>query len=104
MTITSGAVPMRVFTDARIFTADAGSSWAEAVAVDGGRFTAVGSAAAVRAAVPPGTPEVGLGGRTVVPGFIDAHNHFAQTAHSLTWVDARYPGVSQASDLVTLIA
>ncbi len=93
-----------MFTDGRIYTADAKGSWAQALAIGDGRFAAVGSKEAVRAAVPGGTPEISLGGRTVVPGFVDAHNHFLQTAHSLTWVDVRFPKVASINDLSTVIA
>jgi predicted amidohydrolase YtcJ len=93
-----------VFTGGRIYTADRAGSWADSVAIQDGRFAAVGTAGEVRAAAPPGTPEVDLGGRTAVPGLIDAHNHFLQTAHALTWADARYPGIASVTDLVRLIA
>jgi predicted amidohydrolase YtcJ len=94
----------RVFDNARIYTADAAGTWADAMTVENGRFVTVGSSEAVRAAAPPGTPVVDLGGRTVVPGLIDAHNHFLQTSYSLTWVDARYPGVGSVEDLVEVVA
>jgi predicted amidohydrolase YtcJ len=93
----------RVFDNAHIYTADAAGTWADAVTVENGRFVAVGSSGAARAAAPPGTAVVDLGGRTVVPGLIDAHNHFLQTSYSLTWVDARYPGVGSVVDLVEVI-
>ena len=93
----------RLFDNARIYTADRAGSWATAVLVEDDRFAAVGPADAVRAAAPPGTEVVDLGGRAVVPGLIDAHNHFLQTSHCLTWVDARFPGVSNVAGLVALI-
>ncbi|HVA08098.1 MAG TPA: amidohydrolase family protein, partial [Acidimicrobiales bacterium] len=94
----------RLFTGGRIYTADDSGSWAEAVAVYDGRFFAVGSAEEVRAQVPAGTAEIDLRGRTATPGLIDAHNHFLQTAESLSWLDARYPGVSSIADLLRLVA
>ena len=94
----------QVFDHARIFTADASGSWAEALAVEDGRFAAVGPGAAVLAAAPPGAQVTDLGGRAVAPGLIDAHNHFLQTSHCLTWIDARYPGTATVACLVRLIA
>lgn len=48
---------------------------ASAVAVRGGRIVAVGNDAAVRAWIGPRTRVVDLRGRTVTPGFGDAHVH-----------------------------
>lgn len=59
----------------RVFTADAARSWASAVAVRGGRIVAVGGDREVRPLVGPATRVVALRGRTVTPGFVDAHVH-----------------------------
>ena len=48
---------------------------AEAVAIAGGRFVAVGSNREVLALATGNTRKVDLGGRSVLPGFIDAHSH-----------------------------
>ena len=48
---------------------------AQGLAIAGGRFLAVGTSAEVLALATPRTVRVNLGGRTVVPGFIDAHTH-----------------------------
>src|SRR6188472_2101074 len=48
---------------------------ADALAVRDGRIVAVGSDEAVRLHVGPRTRVVELGGRTVTPGFQDAHVH-----------------------------
>lgn len=48
---------------------------ADAVAVAGGRVAAVGRSDALAAAVGPTTRRVDLGGRTLLPGFNDAHVH-----------------------------
>lgn len=94
----------RIYTNCRIYTADAQRSWAEALATCGDRFIAAGARDAVQQAVPAGTQEFDLGGRTVIPGLIDAHNHFLQTAESLTWADVRFPKVASVADLVAAIA
>lgn len=47
----------------------------DAVAVSDGRVVLVGPADQARQALPAGTPEIDLGGRTVAPGFVDAHTH-----------------------------
>src|SRR5213078_3982765 len=48
---------------------------AQAFAVIQGRFVAVGSTESVREYIDPNTRVLDLPGRTIVPGFIDAHAH-----------------------------
>lgn len=62
-------------TGGRIYTVDAGRSWAEAVAIKDGRILYVGSDEGARAHIGKATRVVDLGGRMVVPGFQDAHVH-----------------------------
>jgi hypothetical protein len=72
-----------------ILTMDPVRPRAEAVGIDGGRIVAVGDVEAVRRALPPGAEEIDAGARTVVPGFVDAHNHYLATAESFAGVEAR---------------
>lgn len=60
--------------NARIITLDPDRPRAEAALVRGGRIALVGSTADVRAAA-GGAPTFDASGKTVVPGFIDAHCH-----------------------------
>jgi hypothetical protein len=62
-------------TGGRIYTVDAGRSWAEAVAIKDRRILYVGSDKGARAHIGKTTKVVDLGGRMVVPGFQDAHVH-----------------------------
>jgi predicted amidohydrolase YtcJ len=65
-----------VLQNATVHTVDAKRPRAEAVAVRGNRIVAVGTSAEVQAYVGPRTRVMDLRGRTVVPGFDDAHAHF----------------------------
>ena len=56
---------------------------AEAVAVRGGRIVAVGSARDIEAQRGPRTRRISLAGRTLVPGFQDAHVHPSMAAIEL---------------------
>jgi predicted amidohydrolase YtcJ len=60
---------------ARIATMDAARSWASALAVRDGRIVAVGSDPSVRPLIGPRTRVIEARGRTVTPGFGDAHVH-----------------------------
>ncbi|HZL64051.1 MAG TPA: amidohydrolase [Thermoleophilia bacterium] len=64
-----------ILTNAHVYAVDEARSRHEAVAVAGGRILAVGSAADVAATRGPRTEIIDLGGRLVLPGFIDAHMH-----------------------------
>jgi len=64
-----------VLTGGAVYTVDAARSTAEAIAVRGNRIVAVGPAAQLRARIGPRTRVVALRGRTVLPGFGDAHVH-----------------------------
>lgn len=61
--------------DASVYTVDASSPWAEAIAVRDGRILAVGTTDEVRAVCGPSTAVVDGRGRMVVPGFQDSHVH-----------------------------
>ena len=63
------------FVNGAVYTVDAASSWARAVAVRGGRIVAVGTDDEVREHVGSGTQVVDLAGRMLLPGFQDAHVH-----------------------------
>jgi len=71
----SAAVAERiVFSNGKVFTADAARSWARAVAVEGERIVAVGDERDVAEYV-AGAEVVDLEGRLLTPGFTDAHVH-----------------------------
>ena len=69
--------PAAIYVNGKFVTVDRAFSYAEAVAIDGGKFTAVGTTAAIRTLAGPRTTVVDLKGRTVVPGFADSHIHNA---------------------------
>jgi hypothetical protein len=72
-----GAAPDAIYVNGRFVTADRAFSYAEAVAIGGGKFTAVGKTADIRRLAGPNTRVVDLQGRTVVPGLADSHLHNA---------------------------
>src|SRR5690606_20888963 len=65
-----------IYTGGDIVTVNDAQPTAEAVAVKDGRILAVGARADLEAAHKgPATRVVDLAGRTLVPGFVDAHAH-----------------------------
>jgi predicted amidohydrolase YtcJ len=72
----AGAPADLILTGGKVFTADPAHPWAQAVAVRGERIVAVGTDAQVRRLAGPRTRRLALGGRVVVPGFNDAHDHY----------------------------
>jgi predicted amidohydrolase YtcJ len=73
-----------------------------ALAVLGGRVVAVGSEDDVRAFLGPRTRCIDLGGRTVVPGFVDAHVHPVQAGLELAACSLTEAG--DAATAVRLVA
>jgi hypothetical protein len=67
--------PDLVVLNAKVYTVDAKTPRAQAFAVRGSRFVAVGSSEEMRALAGPGTQTFDAQGATVTPGFIDCHNH-----------------------------
>jgi predicted amidohydrolase YtcJ len=64
-----------VVVNAKVYTVEPGAKPAEAFAVKAGRFIAVGSSEDIRALAGRGTSTFDAQQMTVVPGFIDCHNH-----------------------------
>ena len=69
-----------VLLDGRVETMDGGRRTAPALAVRAGRILAVGGASGVARLAGPRTRRIDLRGRTVLPGFQDAHVHVAIAA------------------------
>ncbi len=72
-----------------VWTGVPGAGIAQAVAVKGGFVQAVGADRDVRALRGPETEVIDLGGRMVLPGFIDSHTHFLPGGFQLSSVDLR---------------
>jgi hypothetical protein len=80
-----------------IHTLDPERPRAEALAVAGGRVAAVGDGPAVLALRRETTTVLDLGGRTVIPGLIDAHGHVLNLGKALRTVDLL--GTTSAADV-----
>jgi len=65
----------RIWTGGPIITLEDSAMRAEAIAEDDGKIIAVGTAAEVMKLKGPQTEVIDLKGRTLLPGFVDAHGH-----------------------------
>lgn len=73
-----------IITGARIYTVDAARTWAEAIAIRGGRIVGIGLARDVEPLAGAGTKRWHLPGRMVMPSFQDAHVHPSMAGLDLT--------------------
>ncbi len=91
-----------ILTNGKIITVDERFSIAQAIAVRRDRFVAVGTNQDITRLVGPNTRRIDLGGKAVIPGFIDAHAHLMRAAE--TWaIEARFDDIEsrkQALDIV----
>jgi predicted amidohydrolase YtcJ len=67
--------PELILHNANVCTVNAAEPRAQAVAIARGRFLAVGSNSDVLNLAVSGVQKIDLGGKTALPGFIDAHSH-----------------------------
>ncbi|MCR4711656.1 MAG: amidohydrolase [Clostridia bacterium] len=97
------------YVDGKVFTSARGALYAEAFAVEDGRFTEVGTAQELlrqAAAETEAGKEVrvhDLNGRTVIPGLIDAHMHPSMLADYSKRISALPPAVRSIEDLIGAI-
>ena len=91
-----------IYTNGTVFTGNRRRPWDEACAVRGSRVLGVGPTSELRRDHPEAI-EHDLEAGTLLPGLIDAHNHFLSTGESLASLDLRYPGVASAGSLLQVI-
>jgi predicted amidohydrolase YtcJ len=75
-----GPVPDAIYHHGKIVTVNGRSEVAEAFAVSGDRFVAIGRDTAILALAGTRTRVVDLGGATVIPGLADSHDHLWNSA------------------------
>ncbi len=85
-----------VLRGGKVVTMDASRTIAQAVAVRGGRIDFVGSDAQAARRIGPRTQVIELGGRMLMPGFIDAHLHSLAGGRALLVCDLAYAPLTRA--------
>ena len=80
-----------VFRNGPIYTVTGADPWATGLAVTGNTITHVGDEAGAMAQVGEGTRVVDLGGRLLMPGFVEAHIHPFMGAFLTSGLDLQLP-------------
>jgi predicted amidohydrolase YtcJ len=96
------AAPDLILSNGRFATLDPANPQAEAVAIAGGRFTAVGSMAEVVPLAGPETRVVDLGRRRAVPGLIDSHTHLIRGGLNYN-LELRWDGLRSLADAMAML-
>ena len=93
---TPQSAPDLVLVNAKVFTADPAHPYAEALAIEDGRFTVIGTNAEVRRLANSATRIIDVGERFVTPGLIEAHAHFETPppGRALALPNLPFPGPS----------
>lgn len=100
----SGAAADLIFVNAHVITVDPNDTIAEAVAVRGNVIAAVGDTDDILRLRGANTRVVDVGGRTILPGFIDAHSHIEGMANVETYsVNIQVPPLSGPDAIIDVL-
>jgi len=94
--------PELILINGRIATVDHSRPFAEAVAIQNGRFISVGSNEEIMRLRASNTETIDLGGRTVIPGLNDSHMHPIRGGLNYT-MELRWDGVPSLADALRLL-
>ena len=92
-----------VYRNGAIYTVDSNRSWAEAVAIQAGRFVYVGDDAGVNAWIGEKTAVIDLQQKMVLPGLHDMHIHGLEGALARLY-NCQFPMTATADEVVTAVA
>ena len=94
----------QVFINGDILTMDADNRIVEALSVRQDRVEAVGSTEEIMALVGDETEIIDLRGRTLLPGFVDAHGHFPASGMSAIAADLNSPPIGDKNTMAEVLA
>src|SRR5881392_2298340 len=94
--------PELILMNGRIATVDHSRPFAEAVAIQNGRFISVGSNEEIMRLRASNTETIDLGGRTVIPGLNDSHMHPIREGLNYT-MELRWDGVPSLADALRML-
>ncbi|HEX5841528.1 MAG TPA: amidohydrolase [Pseudomonas sp.] len=85
-----------VMRNGYVYTVDGQDSVQQAVAVAGGKIVYVGDDQGAAAYIGKQTRQIDLGGRMLMPGFVDAHMHPGDGGRALSLCDLKYQAMTRA--------
>jgi len=93
----------QVFINGSVLTMDQHNSVAEAIAVENDQITAIGSTAEIKKLITNDTVVNDLEGRTLIPGFVDAHSHFPGSGLGALGEDLNSPPIGSIVKISQII-
>ena len=93
----------QAFINGTVLTMNSDSRIAQAIFIEGDRIKQVGSNEQIKALVDSGTVVHDLQGKTLLPGFIDAHGHFPGSALATLNVDLNSPPIGNINNIDEMI-
>jgi predicted amidohydrolase YtcJ len=93
-----------VFHNGPVYTVAGPTPWAQAVTVTGNTISYVGDEAGAMALSGPNTRVVDLGGRLLMPGFVEGHTHPFLGSFLTSGVDLQVPTLADAQAAIALYA
>ena len=96
------STPDLILHHGRFTTLNRAQPTASAVAITGGRFTAVGTDREILPLAGPGTRAIDLQGRSVLPGLIDNHLHIIRGGLNFN-MELRWDGVRSLADAMAML-
>lgn len=93
-----------IYSGGDILTMNPAQETVEALAVKDGKIAAVGKKSELLKLKGADTKMVELGGKTLVPGFIDGHSHFINAVEMSDWANVSAPPVGKVRSIKDIIA
>jgi len=96
--------PSQAFVNGTVITMDGTRPLAEAVLLEGDRIQAVGTTSEIQALAAADTVIHDLQGKTLLPGFIDAHGHFPGSGLNAIALNLGSPPIGNINSMAQLLA
>ncbi|MBW2305411.1 MAG: amidohydrolase [Deltaproteobacteria bacterium] len=103
MTIQINSIDL-ILTNGNVLSLDDSNTRAQAVAIQKGRIAGIGATEELLPLAGEGTQIMDLNGKTVVPGFIESHNHFLSRGLLMSQIYCGSPPNVRISDILEKVA